>query len=116
MANTLTRVQDGDDVWGRNKVVFRDITFDGTVAYVNGTGFTVNASDLGLKFFRGIDIAGGSIGSGTIFPVFVLYPNAASGAGVVPTSVNIRLFSAIGTELVNGAYTTFTQRLMVNGG
>lgn len=116
MANTLTRVPDGNDVWGRNNVVTRDLTFDGTVAYVNGTGFVVNASDLGLKFIRGIDGVGGSIGSGTLVPIFVLYGNAASAAGVLPTSVNIRLFSALGTELVNGVYTTFTVRINAYGG
>lgn len=116
MANTITRVPDGDDVWGRHRVVTRDITFDGTVAYVNGTGYTINASDLGLKFITGIDIGGGSIGSGTLFPVFVVSTNAASGAGTLPTSVNIRLFSAVGTELASGTFTTFTQRLCAWGG
>ena len=73
MANTITRVQDSIDYWGKSLVVPVDYTFDGTVAYVNGTGFTLNAKDIGMRFFRLIETAGGSLAAGT-YAVKVSHP------------------------------------------
>lgn len=117
MANTITRVQDSIDYWGKSLVVPVDYTFDGTVAYVNGTGFTLNAKDIGMRFFRALEIVGGSLVAGTYLVKFLTNTaDAATASGNLPTSVNVRLFSAVGTELANGTYTTFTVRILAIGG
>lgn len=111
MANVYVAVPDSNDVWGREQVRTRDLTFDGTVAYVNGTGFTLQANDFGLKYFRGIVIVGMNAAADNTLLVGFVIPK-----GTTPTSLNARLYSAVGTELANGLYTAFTVRLLAYGG
>lgn len=96
MAHTITRVPDGDDVWGRNKIQIRDVV---VTTYVAG-GIVINASDVGLKFFRSVSVVGGDAGLLTYYPYFDL---GTTPAGSVPITGKLRASTATGTEVVAGA-------------
>lgn len=110
MAQTYTAVPDGFDVWGRNYVRTRDVALSGT--YPSG-GYTINAQDVGLKFFRGVDVVGGDVSQGTYF---VLFDFGTSYAGTLPTSVKLRLFTASGTEATGTLSPSVNVRLCAYGG
>lgn len=111
MAITLTRVPDGDDNWGRHRVVTRDFTALSADAYPAG-GVVINASDLGLKFITGVDIAGGSVSMGTNFPVF----DIGTVPGGLPTSFKLRYFTASGVEIAGTFGTNVFTRICAYGG
>lgn len=112
MAFTATAVPDGLDVFGRNKVTFRDFKIPNPDAYTAG-GYVINASDVGLKFFRGVVVAGGDVSLGTYFPMFDL---GTTPAGVLPTTGKLRFFTASGTEATGTISPTINIRLMFIGG
>lgn len=95
MAQIYTRVPDGDDVWGRERVAFKDVTSAASPGYPSG-GFTLNAADFGLKYFRGIDVVGGNVSQGTYGIIVDL---GTSFVGALPLTAKLRLFSALGTEV-----------------
>lgn len=90
MAIIITRVPDSEDVWGRTKVTFKDITLD--TSYPATTGYVINASDVGLKYLLGGVVVGGNQASGKL--LFILDFNA--GAGELTTAVRLRAFFPTG--------------------
>lgn len=110
MAFTITRVPDGDDAWGRNKVVFKDFTITGS--YTAG-GYTINAADVGLKFFRSVEIVGGDVSQLTYFPFFDF---GTSPTGGLYTTGKLRLATASGTEATGALSPTVNLRLCFIGG
>lgn len=110
MAFTPTAVPDGYDVFGRNKVMFRDYTISGT--YTSG-GYTIAASDVGLKFFRGVAVVGGDVSLGTYFPVFDL---GTTPAGSLQLTAKLRFFTATGVEATGSLSPAINVRLMFIGG
>lgn len=109
MAFTLTKVRDGDDVQGRNKVAIFDVAITGT--YTSG-GYTINASDLGLKSFKGIEIAGGDVSQLTYFPFFDF---GAAGQGIEWNAVKLRLATATATEATGTLSPTVNLRIKGEG-
>jgi hypothetical protein len=107
MTTVITRVPDGYDAWGKNKVQFVDYTLSGTYA-----ALTINASDVGLKFFRGVDVAGSDASLGTYFPVF----DYTTFVGGLPTSVKLRLYTATATEASGTLSPTVNVRVCFIGG
>lgn len=99
MAFTLTKVRDGDDIHGRNKIATFDVQITGN--YTVG-GYTVNASDLGLKSFKAIDVVGGDVSQLTYYPFFDF---GAAGQGLEWNSVKLRLGTATATEATGGVGT-----------
>lgn len=110
MAFTNTRVPDGDDVWGRNKVMIRDFTITGT--YTTG-GYTIAARDVGLKFFRAVEIVGGDVSQLTYFPFFDL---GTSPAGQAVITGKLRFATATGVEAVGTLVPDINIRLAFIGG
>lgn len=110
MAFTNTRVPDGDDVFGRNKVMIRDFTISST--YTAG-GYTIDAGDVGLKFFRAVVVAGGDVSLGTYFPMFDL---GTTPAGNAPKTGKLRFFTATGVEATGTLTPSINIRLMFIGG
>ncbi len=90
MAITITRVPDGDDVWGRTKVCWKDITLDASYPATNG--YVINASDVGLKSILGAKVVGGNQTAGKLSFVFDF--NAT--AGDLTTAVRLRAFFPTG--------------------
>ena len=109
MAVVQTRVADGNDVWGRNRVLPLDLTITGT--YTAG-GYTLNAVQFGLKIFRTVDVAGGDVSLGTYFPVFDF---GTSPSGKQPTSVKLRFFTATGVEATGAISPTINIRVLATG-
>jgi|SRR5882672_11286906 len=110
MAFTLTRVQDGLDVWGRTRAHVFDVQITGT--YTAG-GYTIAASDVGLKFFRGVIVSGGDVSQLTYFPFFDF---GAAGAGALFTTGKLRLGTATATEATGTLSPTVNLRLTFIGG
>ncbi len=110
MAFTNTRVPDGNDSWGRNKVEIRDFTVTGT--YTAG-GYTIAARDVALKFFRAVVVAGGDVSLGTYFPTFDL---GTTPAGNAPLTGKLRLWTATGVEATGTLSPDVNVRLMFIGG
>lgn len=95
MAVTLTRVPDGNDYWGRNKIKFVDFQAASGTTYPSG-GFVINANTFELKVFRGLKIVGGDVSQGTYFGIVDM---TTAFPGKEPPTVALRLFTASGTEL-----------------
>ncbi len=110
MSVTITRVPDGNDVWGRERVEIRDFTISGT--YTSG-GYAIAASDVGLKFFKAVVVGGGDVSLGTYFPVFDL---GTTPAGNEPSTGKLRFFTASGTEATGTLSPAITIRLVFIGG
>lgn len=109
MALTYTRVPDGDDVWGRNKIKFLDVTITGSYT---ATGYSIPATAFGLKAFRGVDPAGGDVSLGTYFPVIDF---GTSPAGKLPTTFKLRFFTASGVEATGSLSPSINIRLRAAG-
>lgn len=109
MAFTLTRVQDGTDVYGRNKVAIFDVAITGS--YTVG-GYSIAAGDVGLKAIKGIDIVGGDVSQLTYFPFFDF---GAAGQGLAWPSAKLRLATASGTEATSTLVPAVNLRIQVQG-
>lgn len=90
MALTFTRVPDGFDVWGRTQIIYRDITFDNSYPLTNG--YTIRASDVGLKSLFGAQMVGGNKASGGLKFNF----DTSATAGNLGTSVVCRVYYPTG--------------------
>jgi len=90
MALTFTRIADGEDVWGRTKVKYLDITLDSS--YPASAGYVINAQDVGLKYIRGAQVVGGNQASGTLLYAF----DNGTTAGVLKTSTILRCYQPTG--------------------
>jgi hypothetical protein len=90
MALTITRVPDGNDVWGRTKIEYRDLTLDD--AYAASTGYVINAQDVGLRQVFGAAVVGGNQAAGKLSFIFDF--NAS--AGDLRTAVRLRAFFPTG--------------------
>jgi hypothetical protein len=88
MSVTLTRVPDGEDVWGRTRVTMFDVALD--TSYPLTGGYVINAQDVGLKAFKGVDIVGSNKAGGAVLPIFDL--TSLTSPGQLPTSLALRLF------------------------
>lgn len=116
MAISTQKVPDGEDVWGRMRVRFVDITLDS--AYPNPAGYVVNASDLGMKMVYSVDLAGQNTAAESYLYTFNMnsFVGSATITGVPATSFAIRVFTAAGTQYTNGSsLSTVTIRLCVIG-
>lgn len=112
MAISNLRVPDGNDAWGRDKVEIRDFKIPNPDTYTVG-GYVINASDVGLKFFKAVVIAGGDVSLGTYFPMFDL---GTTPQGTAPTTGKLRFFTATGVEATGTISPTINVRLMFIGG
>lgn len=108
MTTTITRVPDGTDVWGRNKVAMYDFALSGAYA-----ALTINASDLGLKFIRDIHVGGGDVSQLTYYPFFDYGTAVPAG---LQTSVKLRLGTASGTEASGTLTPSVNLRVVAVGG
>ena len=109
MAFTLTRVPDGTDVWGKSKIAIYDITISGT--YTAG-GYTIAASDVGLKFFRSVSPEGGDVSQLTYFPFFD-FGTAPLG---LQTTGKLRFGTATATEATGTLSPAINLRVVFVGG
>lgn len=109
MAFTYTRIPDADDIWGRNRIRYVDVTITGT--YTTG-GYTINATDVGLKFFRGVDVEGGDVSLGTYNPVVNL---GTSPAGSLPSTFKLAFYTATGVPATGTLSPSINIRLRVTG-
>lgn len=107
MTTVVTRVPDGDNLVGRDRWVVKDYTLSGTYA-----ALVINASDVGLRFFKAVDAVGGDISLATYFPVF---DYGTSPAGTSPTSVTLRLYTASGVVASGTLSPTVNIRLQFIG-
>jgi hypothetical protein len=95
MALSIKRIADGEDVWGKFRVVYKDIVLDNS--YPAG-GYTINASDVGLKtLYEGVEVGGNAASGG----VLVLIDQSSglgttSMDGVALTSLKLRVFFPTG--------------------
>jgi hypothetical protein len=108
MAFTLTKVIDGIDAKGRDKTSIFDVQITGTYG-----AYTINAGDVGLKFFKAIDVVGGDVSQLTYYPFFDF---GAAGGGLGWTVLLLRLGTASGTEATGSLSPTVNLRLMAYGG
>lgn len=108
MAFTLTKVPDGLDKWGRENVSIFDVTISGS--YTSG-GYTIDATDVALKFFKGVEIAGGDVSQLTYFP-FIDF--GASPLGL-QTTLKLRLATATGVEATGTLSPAVNLRLVAVG-
>lgn len=92
MALTLHKVPDGFDVWGRTKVFAFDVTFDTNYPLTNG--YVINASDVGLKTFHGIQVLGGNKAAGAVVAHADL--SSVSTESFIATALALRLFLPAG--------------------
>lgn len=93
MSLTFTRVPDGEDVWGRTKVTLFDVTLDNSYPLTNG--YTINAQDVGLKFFKSAIVEGSNKTGGSVLPIIDL-GIGTTGAGSLPLKVALRVFTPTG--------------------
>lgn len=63
MAATITKVRNGEDVWGKTRVQFVDFT--GDTSYPTG-GYTISPAAVGMKAIIGADIVGANAAGGNI--------------------------------------------------
>lgn len=110
MAFTITKIPDVTDYFGKAKVEIKDFKITGT--YTAG-GYTVNAVDVGFKYFKAVDVAGGDVSQGTYFPLIDFGTNPA---GNQPTSFKLRFFTATGVEATGTLSPTINVRLLLIGG
>lgn len=107
MANTYTAIPDGNDVWGRSRMVTREYNISANYA---ANGYLIAASDFGLKFFKGIVVAGVTTTAGSGYSVFPVLA-----AGQEPLTALLVLATA-NVEVTPGSITPFTVRLLAYGG
>jgi hypothetical protein len=88
MSLTLTRVVGSEDVWGRTRTVVYDVQFDTSYPLTNG--YTINASDVGLKNFLDAALVGGNKASGAVLP------HLEFSLGLPASSAVLRLFLPTG--------------------
>jgi len=110
MTTAISRIPDGDDVWGRDREVVKDFALSGTYA-----ALVIKASDVGLKFFRAVIVAGGDTSLGTYFPVVDL-GNGSAFVGTISTSATLHLYTASGTEATGALSPSVNLRLCFIGG
>jgi len=112
MTTVITRVADGDNVIGRDRSVFKDYTLSGTYA-----ALTINASDVGLKFFKGVIVAGGDASLETYFPVIEYSAGGTVGApaGTSPQQVILKFVTATATAASGTLSPTINIRLLFIG-
>lgn len=108
MTSVISQIRDGRDVFGKHRVQYVDYALSGTYA----NNFTINATDVGMKGFVGVSVAGGDVSLGTYFPVLDL---GTALAGLTPTSVKLRLFTASGTEATGSLSVTVNVRVCFIG-
>lgn len=92
MSVTLTRVPDGEDIWGRTRVTLFDVALDTSYPLTNG--YVINAQDVGLKGFKAAKVVGSNKAGGAVLPVLDLA--SISSPGQLPTSLAFRLFLPTG--------------------
>lgn len=92
MALTFKRVPDGFDVWGKTKIFTFDVACD--TSYPLSTGYVINASDVGLSSFRGIQVLGGNKAAGALIAAADLALVTAE--SFLATSMALRLFYPTG--------------------
>lgn len=92
MALTLIKVPDGFDVWGKTKVFAFDVTFD--TSYPLTAGYVINAPDVGLSSFKGIQVLGGNKAAGGVIAHADLA--SVSTESFMATSLALRLFYPTG--------------------
>lgn len=92
MALTLRQVPDGFDVWGKTKVFAFDVTFDTSYPLTNG--YVIQASDVGLSSFKGIQVIGGNKAAGALIAYADLAPVATE--SFLAKSMALRLFFPTG--------------------
>ena len=109
MAFTLTKVPDGLDKWGRENVSIYDVTISGT--YTAG-GYTIDASDVGLKFYKAVEVGGGDVSQLTYFP-FIDYGTSPLG---LQTTLKLRFATATGVEATGTLSPAINLRLVAIGG
>jgi len=112
MAITTTLVPDGMDVWGKHRAHTFDFHAASGDTYPSG-GVVIKAKDVGLSYITGAMVVGGGLRQATDFPI--LYLGSAAPFSL-PTSVALRLFSALGTEISGTFPADFNIRLLVYGG
>jgi hypothetical protein len=83
MALTITRVPDGNDVWGRTRIEYRDITLD--TSYPTG-GYNIRASDVGLSNIFGATLV--STSEGRLLTTFNKVVGEATFAGSITMRIN----------------------------
>lgn len=95
MSLSIRRIPDGEDIWGRFKVVFKDLVLDNSYP---ANGYVINASDVGLKLlYEGVEVGGNAASGGLLFTL-----DATSGLGTatidgVPnTALKLRAFFPTG--------------------
>jgi len=109
MSFTLTKVPDGNDAWGRDNVAIFDVTISGS--YTSG-GYTIDAGDVGLKFFKAVEVAGGDVSQLTYYPFFDF---GTSPLGLQTTG-KLRLGTATGVEATGSLSPDVNLRLCFIGG
>lgn len=109
MAFTLTKVPDGLDKWGRENVSIYDVTITGS--YTSG-GYTIDATDVGLKFFKAVEVGGGDVSQLTYYPFFD-FGTAPLG---LQTTGKLRLGTATATEATGSLSPDVNLRLVFIGG
>lgn len=120
MAITIKPVPDGEDVWGRTRVRFVDITLDTSYPNTGGTiGYLINASDLGFKYLYAVELA--SQGTASLAWTYFFDTNAAMGSATVTGTpallLNLKVFViTTGVQVANGVdLHTATIRVAVTG-
>lgn len=90
MSLTFKKIPDGEDLWGRTRVTWFDITLDNS--YPNSAGYVINAQDVGLKYIRSAKAVGGNKAAGALLFHF----DHGATAGVLANSVILRAFQPTG--------------------
>ena len=93
MSLTLSRVPDGEDIWGRTRTTLFDVACDTSYPLTNG--YTINAADVGLKFFKSARVEGANKAAGAILPMLD-FGTFVAGSAALPSAVALRLFNPTG--------------------
>lgn len=100
MSLTFSRVPDGEDFWGRTHTTLFDVKLDTSYPLTNG--YVINASDVGLKYFKSGRVEGSNKAGGAVLPVLDFGTFTVNGA-VEPTSVALRVFLPSGGATAPGS-------------
>lgn len=92
MSVAITRVPNGEDVWGMHYVKYVDIALDSSYPAV--AGYVINATDVGLKGILGAQVVGGNKASGKLNYLVDLLGTGI--AGQSKTSMALRAFFPTG--------------------
>lgn len=114
MATTITRIPDGEDVWGRTHVKVVDVTLDNSYPATNG--YVINANDVGLKGIRAVQVVGGNKAAGKLNFLADLLGTGVAGQDV--TAVALRAFfpsGGAGTAPTSLAAPVITEGAITNG-